>query len=46
MMSNMKALLAMVLLAAPALGQASEAIKAKDGAACAASFDDVEQCRH
>lgn len=41
MMSNMKALLAMVLLAAPALGQASEAIKAKDGAACAASFDDA-----
>ena len=39
---NMKAMIAMMLvLTAPALGQATQAIKAKDGDACAASFDDA-----
>ena len=39
---NMKAMIAMMLvLTAPALGQATQAIKAKDGDACAVSFDDA-----
>ena len=40
-MMNMKALLVMMMLASPVFGQATQAIKAKDGDACAASFDDA-----
>ena len=41
-MMNMKAMIAMMMmLATPVFGQATQAIKAKDGDACAASFDDA-----
>ena len=40
-MNNMQLLLMLILLASPVFGQATEAIKTKDGAAHAASYTEA-----